>query len=288
MDVPISTHRQVAAGDVPASDVPASDVPASDVPASAVMRAVIEMSDDAIFTCDVSGHVTSWSGPAERLFGSGAEDVLGRSFATLFASHLRDEALTVIESVLAGDLVKHFETEVLRPDGMPLPVSLSMCALVDGDLPVGFLVIARDVTEQRLAQATLAEVEARLEEGEAMGHVGSWLWDVRTGSVQLSAEFYRLHGVEPLEFDGTFESYLLLVDAEDREQVRAAMTQSVASGHPFEETYRVVRPDGQVRVVQVRGQPTLGSAGTATGLRAIGQDATDRPGSPVSVPRRGA
>jgi PAS domain S-box-containing protein len=242
------------------------------------------MSDDAIFTCDVAGRVTTWSATAERLFGSPAGDVLGTSFNELFAPHLRPEVDTAVAIVIAGDLIKHFETEVVLPDGMPTPLSLTMCPLADaGELPVGTLVIARDITEQRLAQATLAEVEARLEEGEALAHVGSWLWDVRTGTVQMSAEFYRVHGVEPLEFDGAFESYLGLVEAEDRERVRAAMSRSVATGHPFEGTYRVVRPDGHVRVVQVRAQPTLGSAGTAMGLRGIGQDVTDRDGDYVSA-----
>ena len=160
---------------------------------------------------------------------------------------------------------------------MPVPVSMSMRPVLAGS---DLLVIARDITEQRLAQATLAEVETRLEAGEALAHMGSWLWDVRTGTVQLSAEFYRIHGIQPLEFDGTFDSYLGLVAPLDRERVRAAMRGSVASGHPFEDTYRVVRPDGQVRVVQVRAQPTLGSAGAAMGLRGIGHDVTERSGTP--------
>jgi PAS domain S-box-containing protein len=252
----------------------------SDFPPLALLQAVVDMSDDAIFTCDIAGRVTAWSATAERLFGSQAGDVLGTSFSALFAPHLRHEMETVIAIVVAGDPIRHFETEVVRPDGMPAPLSLSMCLLVDaGGSPVGSLVIARDITEQRLAQATLAEVEARLQEGEALAHVGSWLWDVRTGAVQLSAEFYRVHGVEPLQFDGTFESYLGLVEAGDRERVRTAMSHSVATGHPFEGTYRVVRPDGHVRVVQVRAQPTLGSAGTAMGLRGIGHDVTDHEGA---------
>ena len=47
-----------------------------------------------------------------------------------------------------------------------------------------------------------------MEEGEALAHIGSWLWDLRTGAVQWSAEFHRIHGVDPLDFDGTFESHL--------------------------------------------------------------------------------
>jgi PAS domain S-box-containing protein len=245
----------------------------SDVAPEAFLGAVIEMSDDAIFTCDAKGTVTSWSATAERLF-----DVLGGPVAVLFPDHLCDEVQGVIANVLKGDRIRHFETEVLRPDGMPLPVSLSLCPVLDrGKVPVGAVVIARDVTEQHLAQATLAEIDARMEEGEALAHIGSWLWDLRTGVVQWSAEFHRIHGVDPLDFDGTFDSHIGLIHPEDRDRVRAAMVQSVESGHPFNGEYRIVRPDQALHLIQVRAQPTFGSTGKAVGLRGIGQDVTPSP-----------
>ena len=55
---------------------------------------------------------------------------------------------------------------------------------------------------------------------------------------------------------------------------RAAMVASVESGRQFNGEYRVVRPDGEIHVVQVRAQPTFGSSGKALGLRGIGQDVT--------------
>jgi PAS domain S-box-containing protein len=243
----------------------------------AVVGAIVDMSDDAIFTCDMSGRVVSWSAAAERLFGRTSDDTLDGRLEVFFPGHLSHEVEAVLATVLAGDRIRHFETEIVRPDGMPLPVSLSLCPLWDAsDVPIGSVVIARDVTEQRLAQATLAEVDARMAEGEALAHIGSWLWDLRTGAVQWSAEFHRIHGVDPLDFDGTFECYLGLIHSDDREFVRAAMVQSVESGRPFNREYRVIRPRETVRVVQVKGQPTFGSAGTAVGLRGIGQDVTDR------------
>ncbi len=245
----------------------------------ALLRAIVEMSDDAIFLCDMAGRVTTWSATAERLFGWPDEDVLHRTLDILCSEHLRDELNAVLATVLVGDRIEHFETEVLRLDGMPVPVSLSLCAVTDADDAVaGAVVIARDVTEQRLAQAALAQVEDRLEEGEALAHVGSWLWDVRTGAVQWSAEFHRIHGVDPLDFDGTFESHLGVIDAKDRPAVRSAIEDSVSSGRTFEARYRVVRPGGEVRLIHARAQPTFGSAGTAVGLRGIGQDVTDGAG----------
>jgi PAS domain S-box-containing protein len=255
----------------------AGESPATEIPAQAVLAAVIGISDDAVFTCDGEGLVKTWSDTAERLFGCQTGDAIERPLELLFAEHLRHEVQDVIASVLAGDRIQHFQTEVLRPDGMPVPVSLSLCPIqAAAGRPVGSAVIVRDVTEQRLAQATLAEVEARLEESEALAHAGRWLWDLRTGAVQWSTEFHRIHGVDPLDFDGTLESHLEWVHPLDRDRVRDAMEQSVVSGRPFETEYRVVRPDREIRIVHIRAQPTMGSAGAAVGLRGIGQDVTDQ------------
>jgi PAS domain S-box-containing protein len=240
-----------------------------------LLQAIIDMSDDAIVTCNAKGKVTSWSATAERLFGSLAGDVLDAPLELLFPAHLAEEVRGIIATVLAGDRVRNFETEILRPDGLPLPVSLSLSPVFDAEqVSVGAVVLARDVTEQHLAQATLAEIDARMEEGEALGHIGSWLWDLRTGAVQWSAEFHRIHGVDPLDFDGTFESHLRLIHPGDRDAARAAMVASVESGRQFNGEYRVVRPDGEVHMIQVRAQPTFGSGGNALGLRGIGQDVT--------------
>jgi PAS domain S-box-containing protein len=245
----------------------------------ALLGAIIAMSDDAIVTCSAKGEVTSWSATAERLFGCLADDVLDDPLELLFPEHLSDEVRGIIATVLAGDRVRNFETEVLRPDGMPLPVSLSLSPVFDSEkVPVGAVVLARDITEQHLAQATMAEIDARMEEGEALAHIGSWLWDLRTGAVQWSAEFHRIHGVDPLDFDGTIESHLGLIHPEDRDAAHAAMVASVESGRQFNGEYRVVCPDGEIHVIQVRAQPTFGSSGNALGLRGIGQDVapTDR------------
>lgn len=263
-------------------------ITASRADPAALLEAVIETSDDAMFTFDSKGRITSWSLTAERLFGCPAVDVLDGPFDLLFPEHLRHEVQVVIATVLAGDRIRHYDTEVQRVDGMPIPISLSLCPVFDGDqIPVASVVIARDITEQRLTQATLAEVEVRLMEEEALAHVGSWLWDLRTGAVQWSAEFHRIHCVDPLDFDGTFESHLALIHAEDRERLHAAMTRSVVSGRPFECEYRLVGPDRPIHVVRLRAQPTMGSAGTVVGLRGIGQDVTERAVAGVSHDPRG-
>ena len=250
---------------------------ASSVPADGLLAAVLETSDDAILSHDLDWCITSWNQAAERFFGHPAEEMLGQVSTDLFADHLREDVEAAFESVMAGDRINHFETEILRRDGMPVPISLSLCPVYDGEgKPTAALLVARDITEQRLAQASLAEIEARVQASEALANVGSWLWDLRTGTVQWSDEFHRIHGVDPLDFDGTLDAHLSRIHGDDREAVRTGMEESVQSARAFDHVYRVLRADGAERTVHVRAQPMAGSDGAAMGLRGIGQDTTDQ------------
>jgi PAS domain S-box-containing protein len=244
-----------------------------------LVRALVDTIEDAVVGCDAAGRVTTWNASATRIFGFREREVIGCSAVELFPPHLHDEVKTLFAGVAQGERISRFETEIRRRDGLPVPISLSMRPVQDPDDPnrgfVTTVVVARDITEQRLAQARLAEVEERIRESEAMAHVGSWLWDVRTGTVQWSDEFHRIHGVDPLDFGGTLDAHLANVHPDDRERVRLAMLDAVAATAPFEETYRVTRTDRAVRRIHARAQPAVDSAGAAVGLRGIGQDVTE-------------
>jgi PAS domain S-box-containing protein len=240
-----------------------------------VLGAVVDLSEDAFFTCDADGRVDGWSRAAERLFGRAATDVLGVRCSTLFPGEMLPVVDLVGVACHNGEPTDRVEAEVVRPDGLPVPVLISArpVSTPDGEV-VGSVVAVRDITEQRLAQATLAEVEARLVEGEAFAHVGSWLWDLRTGAVQWSAELHRIHGVDPLDFDGTFDAHLAVIHPEDRVAVRGALEAAVSAGRRYEGEYRIVLPHREVRWLHVVAVPVIGSDGRPVGLRGVGRDIT--------------
>jgi PAS domain-containing protein len=190
---------------------------------------------------------------------------------------MQDEATMIFKTIAAGDELHHLESEIQRKDGMPVPISLSACPVTGASGEnVAAIAIARDITEQRLAQATLAEIDARMRDGEALAHVGSWLWDVRTNTVQWSDEMHRVLRIEPLDFDGTFDGHVAPIHVDDREHVRGALLEAAHTGRGFEAEYRIERPGGEPRWVYARAAAALGSAGTVVGLRGICQDVTDR------------
>lgn len=242
----------------------------------ALLATVIDLTDDAVLTCDPGAAVAFFSSGAERLCGRSSLDMTGAPVTVLFAPHLHDEVAAVLARVAAGERIRHFETEIVRSDGLPVPVSLSLAPLVtDIGGSAGSVLVARDVTEQHLAQATLAEIDARLEEAEALSHIGSWLWDLRTGAVQWSSEFHRAHGIDPLDFAGTFADYIDLIHEDDRDAVRLAMTESVEQSRALDIEYRVRHPDQKEHLIRLHADPTQGSDGKSVGLRGIGHDITD-------------
>ncbi len=241
-----------------------------------MLETLVDAANEAMFAMDAQGRIVLWNRGAERLCGYAADEVLGGPLPDLFPSDLREPAATLVDAVLAGDRVDRWETTFERCSGMPVSVSLSLHPVVDTDgARCGAVAIAVDTTEQRIAQELLAESEARLQESEALAHVGRWLWDVPSGTVQWSAEFHRIHGVDPLEFEGTIEAHLRCIVAEERSQVREALERAVATGRAVDVDYAIERGDGSRRNLSTRAEPAIGASGDVVGLRGIGRDVTD-------------
>ena len=233
-----------------------------------------DLSTLALFSQDVDGRIVGWNRGAERIFGYSESEIVGDALTSLVPSHLRSDVESVEQRVATGERVDRLVTEIRRKDGMQVPVALSVSPVLDTyGVFYGAVGVAQELTETRLAQAALAEVDQRFREWEALAHVGRWLWDVGTDAVQWSDELHRMHGVDPLNFEGTLAAHLSVVHDDDRERVRSLMEAAVASGQPFEDEYRVA-DESATRWFAMRAEPAVGSSGDVVGLRGVSQDIT--------------
>jgi PAS domain S-box-containing protein len=116
-------------------------------------QAIIESSEDAILSKDLSGVILSWNRGAERLFGFSSEEAVGRPVTIVIPVDRRDEEPAILEKIHRGERIEHFETVRQRKDGSFVDISLTISPIRNarGDI-VGASKIARDITELRKAR----------------------------------------------------------------------------------------------------------------------------------------
>ena len=121
----------------------------------------------------------------------------------------------------------------------------------------------------------LRKNEARLEEAQRIAHFGWWERDFNTNRVMLSDELCRIFGVQPADIPEWHQRWLKLIHPEDRPRVAEAAAAALRGGPRYDVEYRVVRPDGAVRVVHSRGEVTWDDAGRPLRQFGVLQDITE-------------
>lgn len=126
------------------------------------LAAIVETSNDAIVSKDLESIIRSWNHGAERMFGYTGEEITGRSMRTVIPEERWSEEDEILRQLRQGHRVDSFETTRRRKDGSEVHVSLTISPIhsATGGV-VGASMIARDITEQRTAEAERTRVLER-------------------------------------------------------------------------------------------------------------------------------
>jgi PAS domain S-box-containing protein len=122
----------------------------------------------------------------------------------------------------------------------------------------------------------LRDRNRHLIESQALAHLGSWDWDIDSGNVWWSDEQYRLFGHEPGTIPATHDTFLRAVYPDDRCDVQGAIDAALAGRARFDMECRIVRPNGEVRLVNCRGEVLRDSGGQPISMSGSMLDITDR------------
>ncbi|HEU4457986.1 MAG TPA: PAS domain S-box protein [Methylibium sp.] len=127
--------------------------------------AIVDASNDAIVGLDLEGTITDWNPSAERLFGFGAAEAIGRSVASLLLPDDRLAEDAGIRAALArGEPVRAFDSLRRKRDGGTIEVSITASPVLGaGRRLLGFSQTLRDSTEAKRAERELRELNDDLE-----------------------------------------------------------------------------------------------------------------------------
>ena len=116
---------------------------------AALLAAIVESSDDAIVSTDLTGTIVTWNKGAERTFGYSTAEAVGQPFTILIPTESFEQESVILKEVLKGKPVEHYETVRQRKDRSLIDISLTISPLKDetGKI-VGAAKIARNISER--------------------------------------------------------------------------------------------------------------------------------------------
>jgi PAS domain S-box-containing protein len=126
------------------------------------------------------------------------------------------------------------------------------------------------------SEAYLAESNTKLEEAQRITHVGYWEWDLATDCLIWSDETYRIFGLRPQERPMNVDALREMIHPEDRDRVFREKEQTITSGVCYDVEHRIVRPSGEVRVLNSTRAVKKDESGRPTHFYGTVQDITEQ------------
>lgn len=134
-----------------------------------------------------------------------------------------------------------------------------------------------EVSERRRMESSLRESESRLKLAQQIACLGSWEFDLESETLHWSDEMFTLFGLSREAFQQTFEEFMERVHPEDRVRLKKIHHQERANQRTRTNAeFRIIRPDGEERIIHGTGQVICDEAGRALRVVGTSQDMTER------------
>ena len=245
----------------------------------ALFRLMSDTSTDIIARFDPAGRFLYVSPAVKAVLGREPEDMLGKDCADF----IPEEDLKMIQSILrayveAGPNATppRYEYRAIRTDGSLVWLEAAPRAIRDASgTVVQFYDHVRDITARKAAEREQTELVETLKMAETVAGLGHWQLDVVSQTVSWSDQVYRIHGVSPDSFDPSYDDAVGFYHPDDRDKVRDWVAKAISSGQSDELRLRLIRVDGEERVVISQCVPERDEHGVTTALFGVFKDVTD-------------
>lgn len=177
----------------------------------------------------------------------------------------------LISSEAPQALSNEFTDEAL----IPLRIIHKPVPAADGTLQ--YIVHIVEADEQLLYRhETTGEEHRRLQEAQAIGHVGSFTWIAGSVFSHWSDELYRINGLEPQCEVITLDKVDRFIHPEDFDALQAVKESSMINPGRHRTVHRIIRRNGEVRWVNHEWESIAGEDGSVNRVTGIVQDITEQ------------
>jgi PAS domain S-box-containing protein len=240
--------------------------------------ALAELSDDLIAMLDFDGRIVSLNAVGRRMAGLDArDDVTGQDFATLLPPAAA-QTFRAAELPAVKDSGQWRGESQLAMRGSESLADLVVHSFVIEDPQtherLGIATLRRNITEHKRRESSLRTSEERFRQLAENIEEVFWISEFDPRKILYASPAYeKIFGAPGRELYDDPDAFLKRIDPEDLPRIIESLPRVRQGG--YDETFRMVRPDGAVRVIRSRAFPVRNEAGEVYRVAGIAGDITE-------------
>lgn len=211
-----------------------------------------------------------------QMVGYYTEEILGRTAIELGLWVNRENRYQLFQQLTKNGVVRNYEFQFNTKTG-ELRTALLSAEIIEINGQTCVISVSQDISDRKQAEEKLRASEASLATAQRIAHIGSYEWDLINHNCIWSEELYHIFGCDPNQPPPTHNELIQhIYPAEDRELYQETINRAISSGEAYTLEYKILRPEGEIRYIEVRGKPIVNQEGKVEKLFAALMDITER------------
>lgn len=202
-----------------------------------------------------------------RLFGFEKGELIGSIGMKLSIFDDPEVREVMVGRLDKGESVRDYETSLYTKSGELRQVLISLDKTVFNDEPC-LIYTVYDLTSVIALKENLKRMNEQYSLASRVTEMGTWDWDLTTDTMAWDAQMSVLYGANSTAFAGTYADWLTYVHPDDVTKVQERLSKTVHGQEEYEDEFRIIRADGDIRYVKAIGNTVRDDRGRA--LRMIG------------------
>lgn len=238
-------------------------------------RNLFETMTSGIFAIDPETFRTQRPNPALcRLLGCSPQEIENKTLLDFHTPEEQSKMTALYEQVCKQELEILSDISFVRRNGEQLIADMvfSHHQFEGKSWLIAFIT---DVTRQKEDKERLGNLTTRLLLATEAAQVGVWDWNVLDNSLIWDDTMYDIYGVDKNTFSGAYEAWQQSVHPDDIQQSEAKLAKCLTDGIDFDDQFRVVWPNGDIRIIKARARVKKDGVGDVVQMIGVNWDVTE-------------
>ncbi len=188
-----------------------------------------------------------------EMFGYNPDDMIEMDIHKLYSEKAQKDPKRIIQELDEFGFTI-FESELIRKDGSTFDALINLTLVTDSDTNQSYRIsTVQNITSIKQQQYELKRNQDRLLQAQEIARLGYWTFNIGSGELWWSDIVYEIYAKDPAVFEPNVENYIKLTHPDDRKKVEEQFS-NLLDSDGYEITHRILRKDGQIGFVQIRGK----------------------------------